>query len=202
MKQGVHMPKCARRITIALAFVLAACVTVNIYFPAAEIQKAADQIVDDVRGTPEKGKPNSKEGANSSFLDGSRKFGIGPGSAYAQINIEVSTPAIRSLRQAMKDRFAALKPFYDRGSIGENNMGLLDIRDTTPLSLKEKADVTRLVDQENKDRQSLYSEILKANNLKTESLPQVHKLFANSWRGKSQQNWWIQNDSSGWERKR
>ena len=98
------MPKCARRITIALAFVLAACVTVNIYFPAAEIQKAADQIVDDVRGTPEKGKPNSKEGANSSFLDGFRKFGIGPGSAYAQINIEVSTPAIRSLRQALESR--------------------------------------------------------------------------------------------------
>ncbi|OPY64307.1 MAG: hypothetical protein A4E63_03536 [Syntrophorhabdus sp. PtaU1.Bin050] len=196
------MPKCVRRITIALAFILTACVTVNIYFPAAAIQKAADQIVDDVRGTPAKEKPDNKEDANSSFLDGFRNLGIGPSNAYAQINIEVSTPAIRNLRQAMKDRFAALKPFYDKGSIGENNMGLLDIRDTSPLNLKEKADVARLADQENRDRRALYSEIVKANSLKPESLPQVQKLFANSWRGKSQPNWWIQNDSNGWEKKK
>jgi hypothetical protein len=29
--------------------VFAACVTVNLYFPAAEVQKAADKIVEDVR---------------------------------------------------------------------------------------------------------------------------------------------------------
>ena len=36
-----------------LVAVLVSCVTVNIYFPAAAIQKAADQIVDDVRSAPE-----------------------------------------------------------------------------------------------------------------------------------------------------
>ncbi|OPY77941.1 MAG: hypothetical protein A4E65_02528 [Syntrophorhabdus sp. PtaU1.Bin153] len=196
------MPKCVRRLTIALAFVLAACVTVNIYFPAAAIQKAADQIVEDVRGTPSKEKQDNKEGAQDSFFDGFRRLGIGPSNAYAEINIEVSTPAIRNLRQAMKNRFPGLKPFYDKGSIGENNVGLLQIRDTAALNLKEKADVARLVDQENQDRRSLYSEIVKANNLKPESLPQVQKLFANSWRSKSQPNWWIQNDSNAWERKK
>jgi uncharacterized protein YdbL (DUF1318 family) len=196
------MPKSIRRITIALAFILAACVTVNIYFPAAAIQKAADQIVEDVRGTPANEKQDNKEGAKDSFFDGFKKLDIGPGNAYAEINIEVSTPAIRSLRQAMKNRFAALKPFYDKGSIGENNMGLLDIRDTAALNLKEKAEAARLIDQENQDRRSLYAEIVKANNLKPESLPQVQKLFANSWRGKSLSNWWIQNDSNTWERKK
>jgi hypothetical protein len=33
---------------IALASMLAACVTINIYFPAAAAEKAADQIIDDV----------------------------------------------------------------------------------------------------------------------------------------------------------
>jgi hypothetical protein len=33
---------------IALASLLAACVTINIYFPAAAADKAADQIIDDV----------------------------------------------------------------------------------------------------------------------------------------------------------
>ena len=30
------------------AFLLAACVTINIYFPAAAAEKAADKIIDDV----------------------------------------------------------------------------------------------------------------------------------------------------------
>lgn len=33
---------------LLLAGLLAACVTINIYFPAAEAQKVADEIIDDV----------------------------------------------------------------------------------------------------------------------------------------------------------
>lgn len=35
-------------VTLSLASLLAACVTINIYFPAAEAQKVADEIIDDV----------------------------------------------------------------------------------------------------------------------------------------------------------
>lgn len=35
-------------IGLALSSVLAACVTINIYFPAAAAEKAADMIIDDV----------------------------------------------------------------------------------------------------------------------------------------------------------
>jgi PBP1b-binding outer membrane lipoprotein LpoB len=35
-------------IVLFLASVLAACVTINIYFPAAAAQEAADKIIDDV----------------------------------------------------------------------------------------------------------------------------------------------------------
>lgn len=31
-----------------LALILSACVTINIYFPAAAAEKAADQIIDDI----------------------------------------------------------------------------------------------------------------------------------------------------------
>jgi hypothetical protein len=40
MKQAV--------ITLVLGLSLSACVTINIYFPAAAAEKAADQIIDDV----------------------------------------------------------------------------------------------------------------------------------------------------------
>jgi hypothetical protein len=33
---------------VALLLALSACVTINIYFPAAEAEKAADKIIDDV----------------------------------------------------------------------------------------------------------------------------------------------------------
>ncbi|MBQ7626804.1 MAG: hypothetical protein IJS87_07110 [Rhodocyclaceae bacterium] len=36
------------RLTPALALLLAACVTINIYFPAAAAEKAADKIIDDI----------------------------------------------------------------------------------------------------------------------------------------------------------
>lgn len=35
-------------VLLGLASLLAACVTINIYFPAAEAQKAADKIIDEV----------------------------------------------------------------------------------------------------------------------------------------------------------
>ena len=34
--------------TLLFSAVLTACVTINIYFPAAEAQRAADEIIDDV----------------------------------------------------------------------------------------------------------------------------------------------------------
>jgi len=34
--------------TLALALPLAACVTINIYFPAAAVEKAADKIIEEV----------------------------------------------------------------------------------------------------------------------------------------------------------
>lgn len=35
-------------LAIAAGFVLSACVTINIYFPAAAAEKAADRIIDEV----------------------------------------------------------------------------------------------------------------------------------------------------------
>ncbi|MEN6615202.1 MAG: DUF1318 domain-containing protein [Syntrophorhabdus sp.] len=191
-----------RHLVLGFMIVFAACVTVNIYFPAAAIQKAADAIVDDVRGIDEKKQPEPKKNDQKSGIIDSIRSLIGPAEAQAQINIELSTPAIRSLKQAMKDNYPQLKPFYDKGAIGENNMGLLELRDTSALNLKEKADINRYMGQENSNRNALYNEIMKANKLGADSLPKIQKIFANSWRDKSQPGWWIQNDQGGWEKKR
>lgn len=196
------MGKKVRHLALGFMIIFAACVTVNIYFPAAAIQKAADEIVEDVRGTNDGVKPlEKKDDKRSGIIDSIKGF-IGPKEACAQINVEVSTPAIRNLKEALKANFPQLKPFYDKGAIGENNMGLVEARNTGALNLKEKADLNRFMGQENGNRNALYNEIMKANKLGADSIPKIQRLFANSWRGKSLSGWWIQNDQGGWEKKR
>ena len=73
--------------------------------------------------------------------------------------------------------------------------------ETGPSGIKEKADVNRLVSEENRDRTALYTEIIKANNIDMGTLPEVQRIFANSWRGKSASGWWIQQDNGQWAKK-
>jgi uncharacterized protein YdbL (DUF1318 family) len=197
-----------KRLLIGLAMVLlVSCVTVNIYFPAAAIQKAADQIVDDVRKTPEE-KPEQQPGSNpgqtpdkKSALDPVRFVAFGPATVHAAVDVNVSTPAIRALKASMANRFPQLQPLYAKSAVGETNNGLVAVRDTGALSLKEKADVNRLVAEENRDRTALYNEIIRANNLDPAQLGEVQRIFANSWRDKSSPGWWIQQDGGQWAKK-
>jgi len=188
-------------INLALVLLVAACVTVNVYFPASAVQRAADEIVEDVRTKDQK--PAVKPDTSSWLREGLRHVLPGPREAYAaEMDIDVSTPAIRALRGSMSSRFPSLKPFYDKGNIGENNRGFVELRDTAGLNLRDSAQLNRLVDQENRDRTALYREIISANTLGQEAMPQVQKLFANSWRQKSQQGWWVETDKGGWEQKK
>ena len=178
-----------------------ACVTVNVYFPAAEVQSAADKIVGEVRGTqPPITEP--EEAPKESMLRRSlRALTLFESEAYAQADINITTPNIRALKEKMKKRFDALKPLYENGVIGETNDGLVSIRSLNGLGLKEKADAKKLVEAENEDREDLYAEIVEANDLPPDSVPQIKDLFANSWRKDAEKGWWIQKDNGDWVQK-
>ncbi len=192
-----------RAVGLVGLLLVAACVTVNIYFPAAEVQKAADKIVGDVTGENKPGAP-AKPGNSSSLFERMRVLAcaaLQPSDACAQVNVDVSTPAIRALKESMRNDFQQLKPYYDRSVVGENNNGLVEIRDTTGLDLKEQAQVKQFVDQMNKDRSALYREIQSANKYPPELLPQIQRIFANSWREQSRPGSWVQNDNGQWVKK-
>lgn len=59
------MPELVRRKAACLAAVagLAGCVTINIYFPAAAAEKAADKIIDEVWRIPKAPPPAPTEAA-------------------------------------------------------------------------------------------------------------------------------------------
>jgi len=190
-----------KRSLIAAAFFISACVTVNIYFPAAAIERAADQIVQETWGEPkEKNKtppaPQSRSGsvpmAALSFVS----------EAHAQEpDINVSNPAIRALKDTIKQRSGAIKPYMDRGHIGIGRDGLLTLRSADGLNLKERAETRQLIEAENRDREALYAEIAKANGIAKENIPRIKSIFARSWIDQAQPGWWIQDSQGNWRKK-
>jgi uncharacterized protein YdbL (DUF1318 family) len=191
-------------IYIVLFFALSSCITVNIVFPAAEVQEAADKYVDDVmkmvEEEKEKDEGETQPQKQNYFLPGIRDFLIKD--AYAQdMDINVSTPSIRALKDSSAKRLGEMAPYFSQGVLGINNQGLIEIKDPATLGLQDKAKVSGLVSAENKDRENLYSEIAKANNFGNEKVPEIKRLFANSWREKAGAGWWIQDDNGNWTKK-
>jgi len=183
---------------VGLTFILA-CITVNIYFPEATVKKTAEEIVEEIRQQEQKKKD---EGPRTQLpaLPGSSSFMLVP-AAYAQEATNVSTPAIRALKEAMKKRFAELKPYYGGGNTGETNNGLVEIRDEAGLNLQSKAALRKLVKEENGDRTKLYAEVAKALNIEASQIARVQKIFAESWIANAAPGWWVQQDDGKWVRK-
>jgi uncharacterized protein len=191
-----------KRTTYLLAFLISACVTVNIYFPAAAVERAADQIVKETWGEPSKSAPPLAPQSQNRFSPWRLASLSLVGEAHAQeADINVSNPAIRAIKDSIKARSEAIKPFMDRGNIGIAADGLLAIRSSDGLNLKERAETKQLVDAENRDRENLYVEIAKANNMPADNVPKIKGIFARSWLDQARPGWWIQDGQGNWKKK-
>ena len=196
---------------IACCLALSACVTINVYFPAAAAEKAADKIIEDVWGSDKSSESTKREddkqtsvretaaqdlllAAATSVLD----FIVAPSHAQADLNIE--TPAIRQLTQSMEARHAQLKKYYDAGAIGLTRDGLVQVRDQNLVPLPERNSVRKLVAEENADRTNLYREIAAANG-HSDWETDIRTTFAERWASKAPGGWWFQDESGAWKQK-
>ncbi|MET0584373.1 MAG: YdbL family protein [Candidatus Binatia bacterium] len=191
-----------KRMIFTLIFLVSACVTVNIYFPAAAVERAADQIVKETWGGPVAPATPVPRPQSRSLFSPNRLLALSfVSEAFAQdADINVTNPAIRALKESIKNRSNAIKPYMDRGNIGIARDGLLAIRSADGLNLKERAEVNQLIDAENKDREALYAEIAKANGIPKENIPKIKSIFAKSWIEQAQPGWWIQSNGN-WQKK-
>jgi len=191
-----------KRTAFLLAFFISACVTVNIYFPAAAVERAADQIVKETWGEPSKSVAPTAPQSQNRFSPWQLASLVLVSAAHAQeADINVSNPAIRVIKDSIRLRSEAIKPFMDRGNIGIAADGFLAIRTTDGLNLKERAETKQLVDAENRDRENLYVEIARANNIPTASVPKIKGIFARSWLDQARPGWWIQDGQGNWKKK-
>ena len=117
-----------------------------------------------------------------------------------QADLEVNTPAIASLKSTMQNRHGSLAPHYASGAVGLTKDGLITVRDANAIPLAQRQSVSSAVNDENRDRQTLYKEIARANN-HPEWEGQVRDTFAQRWTQKAQSGWWYQDANGAWKKK-
>jgi uncharacterized protein YdbL (DUF1318 family) len=183
---------------IALVLMLAACVTINVYFPEAAAERAADRFIQDVLG--ENGRSgDSVPAPPSTGFHWSNLF-MAP--AYAQTpNINIDTPQIQAIKQRMAERHREhLAVWLDAGAIGLDASGLIAIRDRAAVSLAERRNLERVVAEENADRRAVYREIAIANN-RPEWENEIRETFARQWIANARAGWYYQSADGSWNRK-
>jgi len=192
-----------KKIPLLSILLLLGCVTINIYFPAAAAEKAADEIIKDIQSiTPQKIEPKSElsewQLTMLQWLDGAINIVI-PSVQAAEADLAIDSADIRQLRATMENRFASLQPLYAAGTIGIQTDGSLTVRDAANVPLKDRNQVSKLVAAENADRQKLYQAIANANG-HPDWAGQIKSTFAARWISNAQSGWWYQSAGS-WKQK-
>ncbi len=211
-------------VKLLLLGLLAACVTVNVYFPAAAAEQAADRIIDTVTSQPGGVKSNDAAPPGAPAAPAQTPPGRTPPSsrlgpttrqpilfaaagallnllipaaeAQGSPNLDVSDPQIRAVTASMQQRFGDLKKYFDTGVIGLTANGQVAVRDQGSIALGDRAVVARLVAEDNRDRETLYAELAKANK-HPEWEPDIRRTFARRWVERGAQSGWYYQDAGG-----
>ncbi len=190
------------------AVALTACVTINVYFPAAEAKEAAkvfvEKVINDAAGAPS---PEGGGGGGGMAFEVPRRgfdplmlIGIAPAYAQSQPDFNIQTPAITAIQSRMEQRFdSALRPHFDSGALGFTEDGLVVVRDAAALPLKDRVPVNTAVADENRDRKAVYREIAVANG-HPEWEGQIRSVFAKQWVDSARGGWWYQRGGA-WKQK-
>ena len=178
---------------LTLLAVLASCVTINVYFPSAAAERAAERFVGEVLG---------EENADIIYLAAAGILDILVPSAHAQQpDFKINTPQINSIKKRMADRQRQhLNTWFDAGAIGFTSNGLVSIRDRSAVDLSQRRSLESVVADENRDRKAVYREIAVANG-HPEWEQQVQQTWSQEWIRNARPGWYYQTAGGDWQRK-
>ena len=223
MKRLLGMP--------VMALVLTACVTINVYFPAAEAKEAAKEFVDKVIGPegqqapaeqkPQQEPPTKPDGGGMAGMmripahetahpcadcstvrfDPLMLLGISPAYAQGKPDISIKTPAIQAIQARMASRFDSSL----RAGFDAGALGF----GNDGLVVVHDASKLQL-----KDRVAINQAVADDNrdrkavyrevavaNGHPEWEAQIRKVFAKQWIDSAHAGWWYQDASGGWKQK-
>ena len=185
---------------------LAACVTINVYFPAAEAKAAAQEFVEKVIDEAQPATPADKPADNNGGggmvfrIDPLMLVGIGMANAQGRPDITIKTPAIQAIQSRMESRFnATLRAGFDSGALGFTADGLITVRDASKLALKDRVAMNSAVADDNRDRKAVYREVAVANG-HPEWEGQIRDVFVKQWVASARSGSWYQSGGS-WKQK-
>lgn len=193
------------------ALLLSACVTINVYFPAAEAKEAArefvEKVIDEADKVNIKGESRKDSGGGGmATLDKRFDFdpwmllGIGTAQAQGAPDITLKTPAIQAIQGRMESRFnSTLRAGFDAGALGFTSDGMVSVRDAGKLALKDRVVMNAAVADDNRDRKAVYREVAVANG-HPEWESQIRDVFAKQWIASARSGWWYQSGGD-WKQK-
>jgi uncharacterized protein YdbL (DUF1318 family) len=199
------MKKINAVLAMGALFILAACVTINVYFPAAAAERAAEQFVGDVLGEPnEEGSLFSPFELTDEILllaaHGLLDLLV-PSAQAQQAEIDINTPQINAIKARMAQRQReSLNSLFDAGAIGFSSDGLVTIRDRSAVPLSERRGLESVVADENRDRNAVYREIAIANG-HPEWEQDIQETFAREWVKNARSGWYYQEAGGAWVQK-
>jgi uncharacterized protein YdbL (DUF1318 family) len=186
---------------------LVGCVTINVYFPEAAAQKAADRfigtVIDQGAAPAQDAKPVPAPESQPPAQPSAMLLDLLVPAAYAADtpDIRVQTPATEAIRGRMRARFqSTLKALLDSGAVGFTRDGLVAVHDAGKIPLSQRAQANAAVSDENGDRNALYREIARANG-HPEWESQIRATFAKGWIERAHGGWYYQDASGAWKRK-
>jgi uncharacterized protein YdbL (DUF1318 family) len=206
-----------RKPLFALATVLAllaGCVTINVYFPAAAAQKAADQVISNIMGPDAAGAAPAPAGStlppSSGAADPAQQQPLAmllldavipAASAAEPANLDIKTPAIQAIETRMRSRFhSTLQALFASGAIGLTHNGDVAMHDASRIPLAQRSQATQAIAAENSDRAELYKQIAVANG-HPEWAQRMRESFARQWISRARSGWYYQDASGNWQRK-
>ncbi len=98
---------------------------------------------------------------------------------------------LNAVRSRMEQRIAQLDTLKTSGAIGENNLGMVEVRD-------ESSDAVNVVADENRDREIVYTALA---NRTGASADQIGRARARQIANGSAPGVWLQDESGRWYRK-
>lgn len=183
------------------------CVTINVYFPAAAAEKAAEKFIgevindragDSATETPAQEPPADESGGGAAML---LNLLIPAAHAAEPMDITISTPQIKALRARMQQRFeSSLRAWLDAGAIGFSNDGMVELREASAVPLSQRNAVRQTIEAENQDRADVYRLIAEANG-HPEWEAKIRATFAKEWIQQAHSGWYYQDSSGAWKRK-
>ncbi|MDO5506074.1 MAG: YdbL family protein [Pseudoxanthomonas suwonensis] len=185
-------------LTIAGTLAVSACVTINVYFPAAEAQEAAREFVEKVIEDAPAATAPVPDGGGMAWhelrlrIDPLSLVGIGSAHAQGTPDITIKTPAIQAIQARMQQRFdSTLRAGFDAGALGFTDDGLITVRDASKLALKDRVPMNTAVADDNRDRRAVYREVAVANG-HPEWESRIRDVFARQWVDSARSGWWYQ----------